>query len=105
MQTNRAPFCDVIWFVSSSKTEDGSGHYTEELMGEEILCSVCDGVSRAEFYESAKAGVKLSMTVEIWQEDYNGEPQICYEGKLYNIVRTYPTGRGTLELSCAEVVR
>lgn len=105
MRTNRTPFCDVVCLVHSTKEEDKSGHYTEKLEGCEILCSVCDGVSRAEFYEASKAGIQLSMTVEIWQEDYNGETQICYEGKLYNIVRTYPTGHGTLELSCSEVIR
>lgn len=105
MRTNRTPFCDVVCLVSPKKKKDASGHYKEDLPGEEVLCSVCDGVSRAEYYEAAKAGMQLSMTVELWQEDYGGEKQLCHEGKLYNIVRTYPTGRGTLELSCAEVIR
>ena len=103
MQTNRAPFCDVICLVSSNKTEDGSGHYTEELMGEETLCSVCDGVSWSEYYNAAKAGIQLDITVELWQDDYNGEKQLCYNGKLYEIKRTYPSGNGTLFLSCKEV--
>ena len=104
MQTNRAPFCDLICLVSSSKTEDGSGHYTEVLSGEEILCSVCDGVSWSEYYSAAKAGIQLDISVELWQEDYSGEKQLCYDGKLYDIKRSFPSGHGTLYLSCKEVV-
>ena len=105
MRTNRTPFCDVVCMITADKQENASGHYKEDLKGCEILCSVCDGVSRAEFYEAAKSGVELSITVEIWEDDYGGELQLCYEGKLFDIKRVYPTGHGTIELSCAEVKR
>ena len=105
MRTNRTPFCDAVCMVNSKKSETASGHYTKELKGAEILCSVCDGVSRTEYYEAAKAGVQLSIKVELWQEDYNDEVQLCYNGKLYDIKRAFPSGRGTLYLSCAEVKR
>lgn len=105
MRTNRTPFCDAVCMVSAAKNEDASGHYTKELKGKTILCSVCDGVGWTEYYNAAKAGIQLDITVELWPEDYNGEKHLCYDGKLYDIKRTFPSGHGTLFLSCAEVER
>ena len=55
--------------------------------------------------EAYKAGVRLSLTVEVHDGDYDGARVLMHDGTLYEILRTYPTGHGTLELSCREVVR
>ena len=45
------------------------------------------------------------MVAEINEFDYGGQTVLEHDGHRYSIERTYPTGYGTLELSCAEVTR
>ena len=105
MRTNNTPFTDVCKLIAVSTTEDDDGYSTQTETEREIFCSVCDGVTRSEFYEAYKAGLKLTATVEVYQDDYDCELLLEHDNKRYNIVRVYPTGYGTLELSLAEVVR
>lgn len=105
MRSNKPPMTDVCVLLQSMKTYDGGRHYSTEDTGREIFCSVCDGVTRSEFYDALKAGVQLSAVFEVWEDDYAGETELCHEGRRYEIKRSYPTGYGTLELSCTEVTR
>jgi hypothetical protein len=52
-----------------------------------------------------KAGVQVSATVEIWEDDFEGERLLEFGGHRYQIGRSWPTGRGTLELYLTEVWR
>jgi len=106
MRTNNTPFTDLCVLIGDAETTgtDGYTDSTEESR-REIFCSVQDGVNRAEFYEAYKAGVRLAITVEVHADDFDGERELEHDGTLYEILRTYPTGHGTLELSCREVVR
>ena len=113
MRSNRIPFTDVCNIIKETSTEDSDGYPSIVETKREVFCSVCDGVSRSEFYEAAKAGVKLAATFEVQEVDLDfsllaeneHEELLEYAGKRYKIERTYPTGNGTLELSCSEVVR
>lgn len=105
MKSNRTPFTDLCRLIEIRKIYDDANHYETEEVPTEILCSVAQGVGRAEFYEALKAGVALSAVVEVWEHDYSGQPELEHDGHRYSIERTYPTGYGTLELSCAEVTR
>lgn len=106
MQTNHTPFTDICTLIAQEKRKGEDG-YDDSVMetAREVFCSVCDGVTRSEFYEAYKAGVKLTLTVEINDGDYNAERLLEHDGKRYQIIRTYPSGYGTLECTCAEVVR
>lgn len=104
-RTNRAPFTDLCYLRSTEKVYDETRHYEEKPVKREVFCSVTNGVVRSEFYEAFKAGVQLSITVEVWEDDYEQEKQLEYNDTRYNVQRVYPTGYGTLELSCAEVIQ
>lgn len=105
MRSNNTPFTDLCTLVAQTTTTDADGYPAIAETSRQIFCNVCDGVTRTEFYEAYKAGIQLTATVEINQGDYNGERILEHGGKRYNIVRTYPTGYGTLECSCQEDVR
>lgn len=105
MKSNRTPFSDVCELVTITATQDADGYKTTVETKTQVFCSVNVGVVRSEFYEALKAGVKLSVTIEVWQEDYNNATLLEFDGKRYKIERTYPTGHGTLEMTCSEVVR
>ena len=99
MKSNRTPFTDLCKLIAVKKT------YETEDVPTEVFCSVSQGVGRTEFYEALKAGVRLSLVVEVNEFDYDGQTVLEHDGHRYSIERTYPTGYGTLELSCAEVTR
>ena len=105
MRSNRAPFTDLCTLIRLEISKDEDGYDSINEIKREIFCSVSDGVSRSEFYEAMKAGVKLSATIEVNDGDYDKEQILELEGTRYKIERVYPTGYGTLELSCSEVVR
>lgn len=106
MRTNNTPFTDICTLIAQKKSKGGDGYTdTDAETAREVLCSVCDGVTRSEFYEAYKAGLKLTLTVEIHEGDYNAERLLEHDGKRYQIIRTYPSGYGTMECTCAEVVR
>lgn len=109
MRSNNPPMTDICTLIREVKTPDTTRHYKTSDSGREVFCSVSDGVVRSEFYDAAKAGIRLSATIEVWEQDYEGETIAEYtaEGKnvRYQIQRVYPTGYGTLELSCSEVTR
>lgn len=104
MKSNRTPFSDVCDLVVTSADNDPEGYETTTETKTQVFCSVNSGVVRSEFYAALKAGVKLSVTIEVWEDDFNGADKVNFGEKVYKIERTYPTGYGTIELNCSEVV-
>ena len=105
-KTNRTPWADVVTLIQQNETEDSAGYKEQQAQQErEIFCTFSEGASRAEYYEAMKAGVRVSASVEIWEDDYEQERRLEHEGTLYEIGRVYPTGRGTLLLYLTEVWR
>lgn len=105
-KTNRTPWADVITLIRQESREDEAGFEKKDPpRRREIFCTFTEGASRAEYYEAMKAGVRISATVEVWEDDYQGE-QLLERGPVrYEIGRTYPTGRGTVMLYLTEVWR
>ena len=105
-KTNRTPWSDVITLIREEKREDEAGFdKVDPPRRREIFCTFTEGASRAEYYEAMKAGVRISATVEVWEDDFEGERQLEHSGVRYEIGRTWPTGRGTLILYLTEVWR
>lgn len=105
-QTNKTPFTDLCLLISKTETRGDDGFTDEETpTTREVICSVNKGVIRQEFYEAYKAGIRLTLTVELNEGDYENEQLLRYDTKDYHVVRVYPTGHGTLELACEEVMR
>lgn len=105
MRSNSTPFSDVCDLIETTAVTDEDGYETQLEKATRVFCSVNRGAVRTEFYEAMKSGVELTVTAELWESEYGGERLLDFEGSRYKVVRAYPTGHGTLELSCSEVVR
>lgn len=117
LQTNRTPWTDAITLVTPPAEQDAQGYWngtTEPPDGDpapdpeedtEIMCCFSEGVARGEFYESYKAGLRASCAAEVWEDDYGNEPRVRHGTTDYEVVRHYPTGRGTVMLILQEVIR
>lgn len=75
-----------------------------------ILCDV-QSVTRSEHYQAATHGLKPEIVFVVNKYDYEGEKQAEFEGKAYNVIRTYTPKKSkdisdfeTLELVCEGLV-
>ena len=105
LQTNRTPWTDEITLISWTETKDNEGYETRTEVTDEISCCFSDGVARGEFYESAKAEMRATCSAEVWEDDYDNQTRVSADSRLFNVIRHYPTGRGTVMLILEEVVR
>lgn len=105
MRTNKTPFSDVCELITFERVEDADGYETETEVKTEVFCSVTKGVTRNEFYKAHQANFQLSITIEVWEDDFNDAERLLFEGKQYKIIRPFPSGHGTIEMVCEEVKR
>lgn len=95
---------DICYLLTEGKTiknENGFKVKTEPTK-EEVYCGV-KSVTRTEFYNAMKAGVKIAYVFAIAYDDYADQKQLEYNGKKYKIERIYRTSEYYIELSCSEV--
>lgn len=85
--------------------------YTIDSMGQRIpavtelpILVTEKSLTRAEYYAAGKAKLNAKFILETPKVNYSGEDSITYNGKLYNIYRTYPASDPDLiELYLEEV--
>ena len=68
-----------------------------------LLCEV-RSVTRSEFYSALAIGIKPQVILKLsLAEDYENEHQCIFEGMRYEILRTYETNDGGIELTVRQV--
>lgn len=82
---------------SVTRTQNAFGGWTETPVSRTVPCKV-ESVTRAEFFEAAKAGLRPQWRFTVFGGDYHGETEIEYQGKAYAIYRTYQAEGDYLEL-------
>lgn len=56
---------------------------------------------RSEHYAANAAGIRVDIVFSINADDYTGQTEVEWNSKKYNVVRSYASGRGRVELTCA----
>ena len=84
------------------KKTDKHGEAVERERSRTIYAEL-HGVKRSEFYQAQAVGLRPQLTFLIYDFEYKGEKTIEYDGRRYNILRSYPTGGERLELVCNEL--
>ena len=107
LTTNRTPWMDEIRLEKDEREQGANGYLIDNPNPKkrEIFCTFSEGVARGEFYESMKAGMRATASIECWADDYEGETKVFHNDIEYSVSRSYPTGRGTIMLILSEVVR
>lgn len=92
----------VITLIS----EDTSAHGVHERPTEttrEVFCQI-NSVTRSEFYSALNVGIRPELVFRLSvREEYQDERLACFEGKRYEIIRTYETEDGGIELTVRKV--
>jgi SPP1 family predicted phage head-tail adaptor len=61
-------------------------------------------IGQNEFYQAKTAGLKPQYRFRVRREEYNNEERAKYNGKTYNIIRTYRIGPDMIELVLGGIV-
>ena len=88
---------DVINLYSDTVTYDAYGVARKNRTQKKVFCKV-DSVTRAEFFEAGKAGLKPEFRMTMFVGDYGGETVVGYKGRLYSVYRTYLAKTDIIEL-------
>lgn len=82
--------------------ETAEAHGVHETVTESrrlVLCTV-KSVRQSEYYEAYNSGFRPEYVFTLTLEsDYQGEPMLEFEGKVYNVIRTYVLDTGGLEIT------
>lgn len=88
---------DVVELISATRTQNSFGGWVETLTSKEVPCKV-SSVTRAEFFDAAKIGLRPEWRLTVFAGDYDGETTCRFRGKVYGIYRTYLAEGDYMEL-------
>lgn len=90
--------------VLSEKDADGYDSGTQAQTAA-VSAIFLQGITDSAEADADKRGSRKSAAVEIWEQDYNGEPYVRHKDTLYAAQKCAQTGRGTVKLELLEVWR
>jgi SPP1 family predicted phage head-tail adaptor len=90
---------DVINLVTVTESENDIGDMVESFNTNEVFANK-KSIRQSEFYQAMAHGLKPELMFEINSLDYDGQQKLIYEGKTYQIMRTYSKNDETVELIC-----
>lgn len=86
-----------IWLVNITYSADSIGQQTPTEVKTPVYASL-SSISRAEWFDAGRNGMKPEYVFTIFEPDYNGQTIIEYDSKRYGVYRTYRGKNETLEL-------
>lgn len=89
---------EVITLVSYPRTQDDNGVWRDGVPIEKTVYCQVDSITRAEFFEAGRNGLKPEYRFTIFFAEYSGERTVIYNGVAYSIYRTYHARMDDLEL-------
>lgn len=89
---------EIITLVSYPRTQDDNGVWRDGTPVEtQVYCQV-DSVTRAEFFDAGRNGLRPEYRFTIFFAEYSGERTVIYNGVAYSVYRTYHARTDELEL-------
>ena len=95
---------DTIDLVTiTAETTDSDGFVTEATESKATVFANIKSVGRTEYYQANAAKINVVAIAEIHLFEYNDEKLVDYNGKRYQVARTYPDmAHETIELTLSE---
>lgn len=85
---------EVIFFVSTTIVEDELGNQIEQEVERGVFANEMS-INQTEYYNAATSGLRPSKMFEVYSFEYDGEPKLKHNGKMYRIVRSETRGEKT----------
>lgn len=87
----------ICTLIQKTMTTDELGYPIATETTYDTFCKV-ESVTRSEFFNAGKAGLTPEYVFTVNAVEYEGQPEVEYEGKRYTIYRTYKTDEDMMEL-------
>lgn len=89
--------------VMVTTEKDNLNQVVEKTRTTNTVFADISSVSQTEFFSGGRIGLQPSLKATIYDFEYNDEPIVKYNGKLYSVYRTYfVNGSDRLELYLEE---
>jgi len=92
----------IIKLINVIITEDAIGNQIASTTERTVYANEYY-VSQSEFYNAAVADLKPEKQFEIYSYEYQDEPKLDHDGKVYNVIRTEKRGDKT-RLTCERII-
>lgn len=89
---------EVITLVSYPRTQDANGVWRDSAPVERTVYCQVDSVTRSEFFDGGRNGLKPEYRFTMFFAEYLGERTVIYNGVAYSVYRTYHASTDDLEL-------
>ena len=89
---------EVITLVSYPRTQDANGVWRDSAPVERTVYCQVDSVTRSEFFDGERNGLKPEYRFTMFFAEYLGERTVIYNGVAYSVYRTYHARTDDLEL-------
>jgi SPP1 family predicted phage head-tail adaptor len=96
-------FRDVVKLISVGHDQNDIGDIVETKTEREVFADK-KSIRQNEFYQAAATGLKPELMFVVRTIEYQGERKLSYDGKEYNIIRTYDKNGEFTELICSGLV-
>jgi len=90
-------FTDEITLISYDEQQDDIGSWVKTPVETPAFCSV-SSVTRAEFFDAGRSGMKPDCVATMRRCDYGGQTEAVLNGKHLRIYRTYANKPDMIEL-------
>lgn len=91
----------VIKLLKTKPETNENGFTVQGIASKREICAKKKSVKRTEFYQAAASGMKPELVFVVWKREYENEPWLEYDGKVYEIIRTFETSIEDMELTCS----
>ena len=86
-----------ITLLTSKYTQDAIGQWIKTV-DETNVFGLVSSVTMSEFYQAGLQGFKPDYRFAVWRTEYSNEELVEYNGKIFNVYRTYIRDDGRIEL-------
>jgi len=93
---------DVIKLIAENQIVNDLGDLITVRTKREVFANK-KSIRQSEFYQAAAAGLKPEFYFDVRSVEYEGEQELEYEGRIYEIIRTFDKGE-YIELICQGTV-
>lgn len=98
-------YSEIIYLRSSTKTEDEIGNVISSSITTQKCYAKKQSIRTNEFYSAVEVGLTPSIEFVIKRLNYNGEEEIEWNNKIYQVIRTVdPKNKFDIVLICARKI-
>ncbi|AFQ46266.1 phage head closure protein [Desulfosporosinus meridiei] len=93
----------AIYLISTTISENDMGDFIEAKT-KRLVFAEKKSIRQSEFYQAKATGLRPELSFVVWTREYAGEGKLEFDGKEYNIIRTFEPNSEDTELTCQGLV-